>query len=88
MLRSELSGETLSLVRLTTETGVKVAHHLSGALPGTTFSDDGRVGLGCLTPGAYNVSLWADGRRWDAEFELDPGPEETPVTVTIRPSAG
>ena len=82
------AGETFSLVRLTTETGVKVAHHLTGALPGTTFSDDGRVGLGCLTPGAYNVSLWADGRRWDAEFELDPGPEETPVTVTIRPSAG
>lgn len=80
--------ETLSLVRLTTETGVKVAHHLTGALPGTTFSDDGRVGLGCLTPGAYTVSLWADERRWDAEFELDPGREETPVTVTLQPSAG
>ncbi len=82
------SGETLALVRLTTEAGVKVAHHLTGALPGTTFSDDGRVGLGCLTPGAYTVSLWADERRWDAEFEIDPGPEETPVIVTIRPSAG
>ena len=82
------AGEPLSLIRLTTEAGVKVAHHLPGALPGTTFSDDGRVGLGCLTPGAYSVSLWTDGRRWDAEFELDPGPEETPVVVTIRPSAG
>jgi hypothetical protein len=81
------AGETLSLVRLTTEEGVKVAHHLPGALPGTTFSDDGRVGLGCLTPGAYTVSLWADERRWDADFELDPGPEETPVAVTVRPSA-
>ncbi len=82
------AGETLSLVRLTTEAGVKVAHHLTAALPGTTFSDDGRVGLGCLTPGAYSLSLWADGRRWDAEFELEPGPEEIPVTVTVRPSAG
>ncbi len=82
------AGEPLSLIRLTNEAGVKLAHHLTGALPGTTFSDDGRVGLGCLTPGSYSVSLWTDGRRWDAEFELDPGPEETPVTVTVRPAPG
>ena len=82
------AGETLSLVRLTTDTGVKVAHHLPGVLPGTTFSDDGRLGVGCLTPGAYEVSFWADERRWDAEFELESGPEEIPVTVTVRPSAG
>lgn len=80
------AGEPLSLVRLATETGVKVAHHLTGTLPGTTFSDDGRVGLGCLTPGAYDLSLWTDKRRWHAEFEIEPGPEETPVVVTIRPS--
>ena len=79
-------GETLSLIRVTTESGIKVAHHLPGALPGTTFSDDGRVGLGCLTPGAYTVSLWVDERRWHAEFEIEPGPEETPVVVTVRPS--
>ncbi len=80
------AGEALSLVRVITEAGVKIAHHLPGALPGTTFSDDGRVGLGCLTPGAYTVSLWADERRWHAEFEIEPGPEETPVVVTVRPS--
>lgn len=79
------AGETLSLVRVATEAGVKVAHHLPGALPGTTFSEDGRVGLGCLTPGAYTVSLWVDEHRWGAEFELDPGPEEVPVTVTLEP---
>lgn len=80
------AGETLSLVRVTTEAGVKVAHHLPGALPGTTFSEDGRVGLGCLTPGAYTVSLWVDEHRLGAEFELDPGPEEVPVTVTLEPT--
>lgn len=80
------AGEPLSLIRLTTETGVKLAHHLTGALPGTTFSDDGRVGLGCVTPGAYDLSLWTDERRWEAEFEVEPGTEETPVVVRIRPS--
>ncbi len=80
------AGETLSLVRVNTEAGVKVAHHLPGALPGTTFSEDGRVGLGCLTPGAYTVSLWVGEHRWGAAFELDPGPEELPFTVTLEPT--
>jgi len=82
------AGKPLSLLRLETEDGVKVAHHLSGGLPGTTFSDDGQVGIGCLTPGAWTVSFWTADRRWEAEFELDPGDEEVPVTVTARPSPG
>ena len=80
------AGTPLGLINLTTEAGVKVSHHLPGALPGTTFSDDGYLGLGCLTPGDFRLSFWTGEQRWDAKFELDPGPEEVPVTVTIRPS--
>ncbi|MCY3932790.1 MAG: hypothetical protein OXH70_13865 [Acidobacteria bacterium] len=70
---------------MTTESGAEIASHLTGAGEGVRFSDSGRLGLGCVTPGSYEVSFWAAGRRWGAEFRANArGNPEEPVIVNGR----
>jgi hypothetical protein len=82
---AECAGEPLSFLSVTTESGAEIASHLTGAGEGVRFSDSGRLGLGCVTPGAYELSFWAAGRRWDAEVRVaDNRPAEEPVVVNGR----
>ena len=67
----ECAGAPLSFLSVRTESGVEIAGHLSGATGGPLFSDRGALGLGCVTPDAYELSFWTAGRRWSAEVELD-----------------
>ena len=82
---SDCAGEPLSFFSVTTESGAEIVSHLTGAGEGVRFSDSGRLGLGCVTPGAYEVSFWAAGRRWGAEVNVGGrGPAEEPVIVNGR----
>lgn len=82
---ADCAGETLSFLSMTTESGAEIASHLTGAGEGVRFSDSGRLGLGCVTPGAYEVSFWAAGRRWGAEVNVgSQGNLEEPVAVNGR----
>ena len=82
---SDCAGEPLSFLSVTTESGAEVATHLTGAGEGVRFSESGRFGLGCVTPGSYEVSLWAAGRRWGADVNVSSrGPAEEPVVVNGR----
>ena len=82
---SDCAGESLSFLSVTTESGAEIASHLTGAGEGVRFSDSGRLGLGCVTPGAYEVSFWAAGRRWGAEANVgNSGPAAEPVVVNGR----
>lgn len=82
---ADCAGETLSFLSVTTESGAEIASHLTGAGEGVRFSESGRVGLGCVTPGAYEVSFWAAGRRWGAEASVGrKGNLEEPVVVNGR----
>ena len=82
---ADCAGEPLSFLSVTTESGAEIASHLTGAGDAVRFSESGRLGLGCVTPGAYEVSFWAAGRRWGAEVRASSGgdPEE-PVIVNGR----
>lgn len=82
---SDCAGEPLSFVSVTTDSGAEIVSHLTGAGEGVRFSDSGRLGLGCVTPGAYEVSFWAAGRRWGAEVHVgSSGALEEPVVVNGR----
>ena len=82
---ADCAGETLSFLSVTTESGAEIASHLTGAGEGVRFSESGRLGLGCVTPGAYEVSFWAAGRRWGAEVNVgSQGNLEEPVVVSGR----
>lgn len=82
---SDCADEPLSFLSVTTDSGAEIASHLTGAGEGIHFSDSGRVGLGCVTPGSYNISYWAAGRRWDAEVNVSTrGPGEEPVVANGR----
>lgn len=82
----ECGGEPLSFLSVTTEAGVEIAGHLSGATGGPRFGADGALGIGCVTPGGYELSWWTGGRRWSAEVEVSPlGPATAPVVVRGRP---
>ena len=82
---SDCAGEPLSFLSMTTESGAEIASHLTGAGEGVRFSESGRLGLGCVTPGSYEVSFWSAGRRWGAEVNVGSrGPAEEPVVVNGR----
>lgn len=82
---ADCAGEPLSFLSVTTESGAEIVSHLTGAGEGVRFSDAGRLGLGCVTPGAYEVSFWAAGRRWGAEVNVgSSGALEEPVIVNGR----
>ncbi len=82
---ADCAGEPLSFLSMTTESGAEIASHLTGAGEGVRFSEAGRLGLGCVTPGSYEVSFWAAGRRWGAEVTVGSrGPAEEPVVVSGR----
>jgi len=82
---SDCAGEPLSFLSVTTESGAEITSHLTGAGEGVRFSESGRLGLGCVTPGAYEVSFWAAGRRWGAEANVSSrGSAEEPVVVNGR----
>ena len=82
---ADCAGEPLSFLSVTTESGAEIASHLTGAGEGVRFSDSGRLGLGCVTPGAYEVSFWAAGRRWGAEVNVgSSGSAAEPVVVNGR----
>ncbi len=69
-----------------TESDAEIADHLGGATGGPLFSARGTLGLGCVTPDAYELSFWTAGRRWMAEVEIDSlGAAEEPVLVRGRP---
>ncbi len=79
---SDCAGKPLSFLSVTTESGAEITGHLTGAGEGVRFSDSGRLGLGCVTPGSYEVSFWAAGRRWGAEVSVSGrGEAEEPVVV-------
>lgn len=82
---ADCAGEPLSFLSVTTESGAEIASHLTGAGGGVRFSESGRLGLGCVTPGSYEVSFWAASRRWGAEVSVGTkGPAEEPVVVNGR----
>ncbi|MCY3926647.1 MAG: carboxypeptidase-like regulatory domain-containing protein [Acidobacteria bacterium] len=82
---ADCAGEPLSFLSVTTASGAEIASHLTGAGEGVRFSDSGRLGLGCVTPGSYEVSFWAAGRRWGAEVNVSSiGPAEEPLVVNGR----
>ena len=82
---ADCAGEPLSFLSVTTESGAEIASHLTGAGEGVRFSESGRLGLGCVTPGSYEVSFWAVGRRWGAEVNVgSKGNLEEPVVVNGR----
>ncbi|MYA07408.1 MAG: carboxypeptidase regulatory-like domain-containing protein [Holophagales bacterium] len=82
---ADCGGEALSFLSMTTESGAEIASHLTGAGESVRFSDSGRLGLGCVTPGSYEVSFWAAGQRWGAEVTVgSKGNLEEPVVVTGR----
>ena len=82
---ADCAGEPLSFLSVTTESGAEIASHLTGAGEGVRFSEAGRLGLGCVTPGSYDFSFWAAGRRWGAEVTVGSrGPAEEPVVVNGR----
>ncbi len=79
------AGEPLSFLSVTTESGAEIASHLTGAGDAVRFSESGQLGLGCVTPGSYEVSFWAAGRRWGAEASVSSkGSAEEPVVVNGR----
>ena len=83
----DCGGAPLSFLSVRTESGVELAGHLSGASGGVRFSERGRLGLGCISPGAYSVSFWAAGRRWAADAEIPfVGDPARPVVVRGRPA--
>ena len=78
-------GEPLSFLSVTTLSGAEIAAHLTGAGEAVRFSEFGRLGLGCVTPGSYTVSFWAAGRRWSAQATVgSKGSAENPVVVEGR----
>lgn len=82
---ADCAGELLSFLSVTTESGTEIASHLTGAGEGVRFSESGRLGLGCVTPGSYGVSFWAAGRRWATRFRASSsGAPEEPVIVSGR----
>ena len=82
---ADCAGEPLSFLSVTTESGAEIASHLTGAGDAVRFSESGRLGLGCVTPGSYEVSFWAAGRRWGAEVSVGSrGPLAEPVVVNGR----
>ena len=82
---ADCAGEPLSFLSVTTESGAEIASHLTGAGDAVRFSESGRLGLGCVTPGSYEVSFWAAGRRWGAEVNVGSrGSAEEPVVVNGR----
>ena len=58
---AECGGETLSFLSVTTESGAEIASHLTGAGEGVRFSESGRLGLGCVTPGVLRGLLLGRG---------------------------
>ncbi len=82
---ADCAGEPLSFLSMTTESGAEIASHLTGAGEGVRFSEAGRLGLGCVTPGSYEISFWAAGRRWGEEVSVGTGGSaEEPVVVNGR----
>ena len=82
---ADCAGEPLSFLSVTSESGAEIASHLTGAGEGVRFSESGRLGLGCVTPGSYEVSFWAAGRRWGADVNVNSsGPVANPVVVNGR----
>jgi len=82
---ADCAGEPLSFLSVTTESGAEIASHLTGAGDAVRFSESGRLGLGCVTPGSYEVSFWAAGRRWSADIRASSrGALEEPVIVNGR----
>lgn len=83
----QCGGEPLSFLSVTTETGVEIAGHLSGATGGPRFGVNGSLGIGCVTPGGYELSWWTGGSRWSAEVEVESiGAAVAPVIVRGRPA--
>ena len=82
---ADCAGEPLSFLSMTTESGAEIGSHLTGAGEGVRFSESGRLGLGCVTPGSYEVSFWSAGRRWGADVNVSSrGSAEEPVVVNGR----
>lgn len=82
---ADCAGEPLSFLSVTTESGTEIASHLTGAGEGVRFSGSGRLGLGCVTPGSYEVSFWAASRRWAAQTTVgSKGVPEEPLVVNGR----
>lgn len=82
---ADCGGASLSFLSVTTESGAEIASQLTGAGESVRFSDSGRLGLGCVTPGAYEISFWAAGRRWGVEVNVgSKGNPEEPVIVNGR----
>lgn len=82
---ADCAGEPLSFLSVSTESGAEIASHLTGAGEGVRFSASGRLGLGCVTPGSYEISFWAAGRRWGAEVNVSTqGAATEPVVVNGR----
>lgn len=83
----ECGGQSLSFLSVSTQAGVEIAGHLSGATGGPRFAANGSLGIGCVTPGGYEISWWTGGRRWSADFEVSPsGLGVAPVVVRGSPA--
>lgn len=65
------AGRSIEALSVVAESGVDLAPHLSGVSTGLRFGLDGRVSLGRLAPGSYEIEIRSAGRAWAATFSVD-----------------
>ncbi|HEX4497835.1 MAG TPA: carboxypeptidase regulatory-like domain-containing protein [Thermoanaerobaculia bacterium] len=68
-------GRAVESLSLTTASGAELAPYLSGVSAGLSFSADGELPLGRLSPGSYLLRIAAHGTTWSKTVNVDAGDE-------------
>lgn len=79
------ASRTVQRIALYSQDGVDVAPYLSGVSPALRFAEDGRISLGRITPGHYQLEVWTDERRWRREIEISSTVDyDEPIDIAVR----
>lgn len=68
-------GRAVESLSLTTASGAELAPYLSGVSAGLSFSPDGELPLGRLSPGSYLLRIAAHGTAWSKTVTVEAGDE-------------
>jgi hypothetical protein len=71
----QCGGQRVESLSLATSSGAEIAPYLSGISAGLSFSKDGELPLGRLSPGSYLLKIAAHGRTWTKTLNVDAGEE-------------
>jgi hypothetical protein len=69
-------GQGVESLSLATSSGAEIAPYLSGMSAGLSFSKDGELPLGRLSPGSYLLKVAAHGTAWTKTLIVDSAADE------------